>query len=153
MLKKFVGFIWRKIPNSLRKRIVRTNQNKFTVSAGVVINNREGKFLLLDHVFRAGSGWGIPGGFLEYGEQPVEALKRELCEETGLELRNIEMISVQTIGKHIEILFRAEAEGEVLVNNFEITSAKWFDLEELPAEMDDVQKENVKKLFNSRARI
>ena len=59
---------------------MRLTHARFTVTAGALIFNDAGKVLLLKHRFRAGSGWGLPGGFLEAGEQPVEALKRELWE-------------------------------------------------------------------------
>ena len=41
-----------------------------------------GSVLFVDHPER---GWEIPGGHLEPGELPEEALHRELFEETGLE--------------------------------------------------------------------
>ena len=148
MLKKIVGYLWRRSPHFLRGKAVRVLQDKFTVSVGAVITNESGKILLLNHVFRPASGWGIPGGFIEYGEQPADALKRELCEETGLELKNIRMILVRTIGTHFEVVFRAEADGEVKSNNFEINNSGWFELEELPEEMDEIQKNRIREVFD-----
>ncbi len=51
--------------------------------AGVVI--REGKVLLARHTYGNGKGLLItPGGYLEYGETPQDALKREFLEETNI---------------------------------------------------------------------
>ncbi len=38
--------------------------------------------------------WSIPGGTLEVGETLVEGIARELCEETGLEVKVLELIEV-----------------------------------------------------------
>ena len=51
---------------------------RFAVTAGAVITDARGRVLLLKHRFRPGAGWGMPGGFLERGEQPDAALRREL---------------------------------------------------------------------------
>jgi ADP-ribose pyrophosphatase YjhB (NUDIX family) len=39
--------------------------------------------------------WGIPGGKTKYGETSIDALRREIKEETGLEIRDIEFVLVQ----------------------------------------------------------
>src|SRR6478672_5036111 len=106
MLQKFIGKIWRAAPPFVRTYVVRATQKTFTVSVGAIVTNAEGKVLLLDHVLRPASGWGIPGGFINTGEQPAEALKRELAEEIGLEIKEVELLRVRTFHRHVEILFR-----------------------------------------------
>lgn len=140
MFKEIIGTIWRKTPPGVRTRFVRATQKTFTASAGALVTNGKNEILLLDHVLRPKSGWGIPGGFMNHGEQPEQTVAREIMEEVGLEITNIKMIRVRTIGRHLEILFSAEAEGEPEVLSREIKSAGWFAINEIPAEMNAGQK-------------
>lgn len=49
--------------------------------------HKEGKVLLIKRKFDPNKGkWALPGGLLELGEDPEEAAKREVREETGLEV-------------------------------------------------------------------
>ena len=142
MLKKIIGKIWRKTPYYIRAKFIRATQKTFTVSAAAIITNENGEVLLLDHVFRSASGWGIPGGFVVYNEQPENTLKREICEETGLELQEIKLLRVRTIYSHIEILFRARSSGVAKVSR-EINQAGWFKIDEMPEKMDSAEKSNI----------
>ena len=144
---EFFGKIWKKLTPSIRLRIIRATQKKFTASVGVVITDTDGKVLLLEHVWRPASGWGIPGGFMNHGEQPEEAIRREIREETGLELKNLKMLRVRTIKRHIEILFRAEADGQAAVKSPEIRSLGWFESGRMPAEMSPLQKAIIEKVL------
>lgn len=147
MLKNLVGKIWQKIPRSARSKIIRGTQTKFTASVGAVILDENDKILLLDHVLRPTSGWGIPGGFMNPHEQPESAIRREIFEETGLELSDIKMIWVRTIGKHIEILFCAKAKGIASVKSAEIREVGWFAIDDLPEKMTETQKWIVKEIL------
>lgn len=133
MFAKPIGFAWKMLPSWMRLKIIRATQQKFTVSAAAVVTNREGKVLLLNHLLRPYSGWGLPGGFLTAFEQPHDAIKRELLEETGIQLARLEMIRVRTIKRHVEILFRAESDGEPSVQSREIIELGWFSMDDLPA--------------------
>ena len=81
------------MPGKLRRWSARRLQQRFTVSAGAVVIDDQRRVLLLKHVFRTGSGWGVPGGFIGEGEEPEVAIRRELLEETGLELEHAELLS------------------------------------------------------------
>lgn len=143
-LKKIVGKLWRCLPVLVRRMAVRWTQTKFTASVGGVIFNEKSEVLLLDHVLRPASGWGIPGGFMGAGEEAAETLKRELFEETGLEITALELVLVKTHYRHIEFLFRARARGEPQVLSREINSAGWFALERMPDGMAESQKRQVR---------
>src|SRR2546421_3970331 len=90
---------WRRAPRALRRWGVWLWEPRFTVTAGACVLDREGRVLLLKHAFRAGSGWGLPGGFIEQGEQPEEALRRELREEVGLEIEDACIAFVRTLAR------------------------------------------------------
>lgn len=139
--------MWKISPALLRKYFVRLTQKTFTVSVGAIVVNDEGKVLLLDHVLRPGSGWGIPGGFINEGEQPEDAVKREVCEEIGLEIESVELLEVHTVKRHVEILVRARGRGEGKAKNFEIKEVGWFALDEMPEEMNRSQKQMIKQVL------
>jgi|SRR5688572_10026894 len=122
------------MPARFRRWSMRLTQTRFTVTAGALIFNNEGKVLLLKHRFRAGSGWGIPGGFLEAGEQPEEAMRRELREEIGLEVEQVEIFTSRSFTKprQVEILFRCRANTEVKPLTIEVERAEWFSVQALP---------------------
>jgi 8-oxo-dGTP diphosphatase len=147
MLAKQIGFAWKILPPWLRLGIIRTTQEKFTVSAAAVITDEEGKVLLLNHLLRPLSGWGLPGGFVNAGEQPEEAIRREIREETGMEINNVTMFRVRTIRRHIEILFRAEPLGEATVQSREILGLGWFGIHDLPEGLPRSQKNVISQIL------
>jgi mutator protein MutT len=107
---------------------------RFTVTAGAVIFNDKGEVLLLKHRFRAGSGWGLPGGFMEKGEQPIDALRRELREEIALEVDDVKVFAARSFEKpkQVEVLFRARANAQVKSQTVEVERAEWFAIDALP---------------------
>jgi 8-oxo-dGTP diphosphatase len=135
MLLDLVSKTWKVMPRQLRTFITRRLQPKFTVSVTGILTNDNGEVLLLDHVLRPKSGWGPPGGFVERGEQPEAALRREIKEETTLELANVQLIRTRTFKRHIEIVFTATAVGEARAVSREIRSLQWFAIDEMPGEM------------------
>jgi len=131
----------------MRRWSMRLTHTRFTVTAGAVIFNDRGQVLLLKHRFRAGSGWGLPGGFLERGEQPIEALRRELREEIGLEVDDVEVIAARSFSKpkQVEVLFRARANADVKSLTIEVERAEWFTLDSLPEGLPHDQRGYVER--------
>ncbi|CAN5444517.1 MAG: NUDIX domain-containing protein [Acidobacteriota bacterium] len=148
MITKLTGVVWKILSWKTRKRIVRLTQSKFTVSVAAVIVNSKGEVLLLNHVLRAYSGWGLPGGFINHGEQPEEGIRREIREETGIELESPKLLRVRIVNTHVEILFTATAIGKPEVKSNEIIGLGWFALESLPEKMGHEQKLIIEKVLN-----
>lgn len=78
------------------------------VAAGVVSQN--GKIMLCQRKpsDRLGLKWEFPGGKLEIGETPQQALERELREELDIETRTGRILDIRcdfSSGKEIMILF------------------------------------------------
>ena len=131
-------------------------QPRFTVTAGGVVEDERGRVLLLHHVFRKGSGWGIPGGFLTKGEQPEDALRRELREETGLEVEAAEIAFARTHARprQVEIIFRCRARAESLAESrrsVEVDRAGWFEREGLPEGIGPDQRRLIERALDDGA--
>lgn len=142
------GKIWKRLPKQVRTLITRRLQVKFTVSVAGVITNDRGEVLLLNHHLRPVSGWGVPGGFLNFGEQPEAAFRREIREETGIELTGITLYRTRTFKRHVEILFLATAVGEPSVKSHEIIELGWFTTQTMPPDMSLDQQFLIKKILD-----
>jgi ADP-ribose pyrophosphatase YjhB (NUDIX family) len=141
MLSNVFGAIWRRLPKGLRNRISQFGTGRFTVSVAAMMFDAEGRILLFEHVFRP-SAWGVPGGFVAKGEQPDDALRREMREEANLEIDNIKLLFVRTLAnlKRVEVYYQARPIGMPQPASFEIKSTAWFRLNELPPELSKDQR-------------
>ena len=155
MLKDLLGAIWRRAPRALRRWTVRFSHPRFAVTAAAIVTDTRGRVLLLKHRFRPGPGWGLPGGFIEQGEQPEEALRRELREEIGLEVEQLKLVTVRTFKKpkQLEIVFMGQAIGSTDELNFEIQEAVWFGPGEFPLGLPRDQTVLIKRALNDGASL
>jgi 8-oxo-dGTP diphosphatase len=151
MLRNLAESVWRRAPRILRRWSVRLTNARFTVTAAGIIWDSADRVLLLKHRFRAGSGWGIPGGFIEADEQPEEGLRRELHEEIGLELQALKLYKTRTFKgvRQIEILFCGRTHGAVTPQSSEIKRAGWFTLDALPEGLPAEQRRLIKDALQS----
>ena len=102
------------------------------VSVAALVANDEGKILLVNSPWR---GWEYPGGLIEPGESFEAALKREVREESGVE---IEITGFVGICKNLErnivnMDFTARYTGGTLTTSEESTEVGWFTPEEAMA--------------------
>ena len=63
-------------------------------TVGALIFNDAGEVLMI-RTHKWSNLWGIPGGKIKWGEPSVDALRREIKEETGLDVTDIEFVLVQ----------------------------------------------------------
>ena len=83
--------------------------------------------------------WALPGGFVEEGEQVLEAAPRELAEETGLWVGELRLLGVyDTPGRDprgwtVSVVYLARVSSETAVAGADdAADARWFAADELP---------------------
>ena len=98
--------------------------------AGVVIH--DGKVLLARHTYGRGNGLLIiPGGYVDYGETPADALKREFLEETGVSVEPRYIVGIRFNTHDWYVVFRAAyVAGEARSDGEENSEVLWVDTEE-----------------------
>ncbi len=103
---------------------------------------RGGKILLVRRKHHGAGTWAAPGGYLDLGEDLSDAARREVREETALEIDEVRFVAVVNDrfddGKHnVTIWFlagRVEGEAAVAAPD-ELTEVAWFARDALPEEI------------------
>jgi NAD+ diphosphatase len=106
------------------------------ISPAVIVAISKGDQILLTRYASRRSQWHtIIAGFLEPGETLEECVRREVMEEVGLEVKNINYYGNQPwpFPNSLMIGFTAEyAQGEIKVDGKEIAEAAWFHVDQIP---------------------
>ncbi len=104
------------------------------VAAGALVRDAAGRVLLIDSPWR---GWEFPGGQVEQGEDILSALKREVFEETGVDITVGPMVGLYSnLTMNVVITtFLAEYIAGELTTSDESLRVKWCDPREA---LDDV---------------
>ena len=77
----------------------------------------------------------IPGGGMEAGETYVEALAREVKEETNIDVQNVRYVGSQAwpFPDQLMLAFTADYKaGQIKIQESELTKAAWFEKDALP---------------------
>ena len=128
-----------------------------TPSARAIIRNDQGHILLIQR--SDDSTWGMPAGFMELQESILDCLKREVWEETGLEVLEATPIALYTeprfahtaaSGDQIQVfavVFRVERwQGSIVTCTDETTHACFFAPDDLPMDMTALYRETLADL-------
>ena len=106
------------------------------LSPSIIVSVIKDERILLARSDRFPEGmYSVLAGFVEPGESLEECVQREIVEEVGIEVENIQYFGSQNwpFPHSLMIGFTADyLRGEISVDNDEIVDADWFSVQELP---------------------
>lgn len=110
------------------------------IDVRALVLDAEGRVLLVRE--NSDGNWTLPGGWCDIGESAAEAVARETCEETGLQVTPVRLLALFDKRKHDhppqvphahKCFFLCEPEsGRLLEHTAETSGARYFPLHELP---------------------
>ena len=133
MLKILLLKIWRVFPGWLQDVLARLIRPLFQVFSAAVIFNEHRQILLVKLTYQRFHPWGLPGGGLDYDEQPEDAVVRELFEETGLTIEIEKFLFVKTwIPARIGLYYLCKIKSGEFNPSDEVSEIGYFSKENLP---------------------
>ena len=112
-------------------------------AVSALVSDADGSVLLARRAHEPDAGlWDAPGGFLEEGEDPLDGIRRELLEETGLTVEPGAFVGafMDTYGERPEaphvlnLVWEATVTGGEEHAADDVTELRWFPREALPPE-------------------
>lgn len=138
--------------------------NRPILGIGALILNRN-RILLVKRGKEPLKGWwSLPGGVLEVGERLEEGLKREVLEETGLEVRPLTIVEVferimpdkqeRTEYHYVLIDYLCKVTGGDLAAGDDVTDAEWIARKDLGEyRLTEGTAAVIEKAFEARASL
>jgi ADP-ribose pyrophosphatase YjhB (NUDIX family) len=111
---------------------------------------------------RAGEVWSLPGGWVDVGESPSEAVAREVLEESGYAARPVKLLGLYDRDRHgfpphmwhiWKAFFLCELEpAEPRPLGYETLAARFFARDELPSPLrfEDATRRQIERCFEHR---
>jgi 8-oxo-dGTP pyrophosphatase MutT (NUDIX family) len=146
MFKRILLKIWRVLPLWLQMILSRIIRPLFQVFAAAIILDEDRNILLVKSTYNRFHPWGLPGGSLEYGEHPEEAVIREVWEETGLNVGIEKLILINSwLPDRVGIYYLCRITGGTFYPSDEVSEFAYFSLDNLP-DVRPLDRDMIKRL-------
>ena len=123
-------------------------------TVGALCVDDEGRVLLARRGAEPFEGrWDVPGGFLEEGEHPLDAMRREFQEEGGVDVEPVEFIGawIDEYGDRgvatLNLYWRARIVGGELEPADDVAEFRWFAHDEVP--VDELAFDHVDEVLSA----
>jgi 8-oxo-dGTP pyrophosphatase MutT (NUDIX family) len=127
--RRLLLWLWREVPfpNWLRQLFLRVLNPSFMVGAMALIQDEQGRILVLEHTYRRDIPWGLPGGWLKRAESPEIGLAREVREETGLIVRIDALLGAEFWhNSQLDLLYRCTVLSGTYTGSDETGIHRWL---------------------------
>lgn len=130
-----------------------SGKNLHTLGAFAIVFDEHSKILLCHRTDE--DIWNLPGGRLEPGESPWDAVIREVAEEVGLEVRVERLLGVYAIPKRRDVVFNflCIKTGGTLCCSTEADQIGWFGQNDLPTNTSKRQVERIDDAYRGDASV
>jgi len=155
MLLDFLFRIWRRLSGKLQWQLLWLVNSKFMICAAGVILDDQNRVLLQRHRHWVLDVWGLPGGIVHRGETLEAAFRREVQEETGLSVADVQLVRLYSgYNLRLEVFFQARivtSEEPVVLRlqSSEVLEARFFPFEELPVNILPQQSEIITEVMKN----
>ena len=117
----------------MRQVFLRVLNPSVMVGAMALIQDDQGRVLVLEHTYRRDVPWGLPGGWLKHAESPESGLTREVLEETGLVVSVDALLAADFWGSsQLDLLFRCTVRSGTYQPSDETGQHGWVLPDHLP---------------------
>jgi ADP-ribose pyrophosphatase YjhB (NUDIX family) len=146
MLKIILLRIWRVLPLWLQVVASRLIRPLFQVFAAAVIFDGDRNILLVRSTYNRFHPWGLPGGSMEYGEHPEEAVIREVLEETHLSICIERLLLVNSwTPDRVGLYYLCRITSGTFSPSDEVCEFAYFSLDDLP-DVRPLDRDMIKRL-------
>lgn len=137
--------VWHRLGGPAQWALVWISQPHFLVAVCGVVRDPQRRVLLLRPRFWPRGSWGLPAGYVKHGETIAGALAREVREETGLAVDDVQIIRIVSgYRRRVEFVCTARlAGGTEQMDPGEVLGLAWFTADALPPGLLKTHREHI----------